>query len=94
MLAETPNLIHDEKASQFRLELEEGIAKVDYKIRNGLMYLIHSEVPYQFRGKGVGKVLVEKVFEYVEQHDIKAVAVCSYIKLVAQRSEKWSKIIN
>ena len=57
------------------------------------MYLNHSEVPKSLQGKGIGKVLVEKTFEKLTDEGYKAIAVCSYVKLVAQRSEKWQKII-
>jgi len=93
MLTTSSTIFHDEKAKQFQLNLPSGTALIDYQIRNGIMYLIHSEVPYQLRGKGIGKILVEKTFEYIEQNNIQAVAVCSFIKLVAQRSEKWRNII-
>jgi len=57
------------------------------------MALNHSEVPYNLRGQGIGKVLVEKTFEQLTKEGYKAVAICSYIKVVARRSDKWSTII-
>lgn len=50
-------------------------------------------MPYNLRGQGIGKVLVEKTFEQLTKEGYKAVAVCTYIKAVARRSDKWSKII-
>jgi predicted GNAT family acetyltransferase len=69
------------------------LAKVTYQLRNDKMYLVHSEVPYNLRGQGIGKVLVEKTFEKLTNEGYKAVAMCSYIKTVAKRSEKWQNII-
>ncbi|WP_290682533.1 GNAT family N-acetyltransferase [Kordia sp.] len=57
------------------------------------MYLVHSEVPYNLRGQGIGKVLVEKTFEKLTDEGYKAIAICSYVKAVAKRSEKWKTII-
>ena len=85
--------IHDAEKHQFRLMMGDEFALIDYTIREGRWYLVHSEVPYDLRGQGIGKVLVEKTFEYIEAHQIDAVAVCSYIKLVAQRSPKWRNVI-
>ena len=68
-------------------------AYVDYRMRDGRMHLIHSEVPYALRGQGIGKVLVEKTFDYIENQNIEAVAVCSFIDAVAKRSSKWQEII-
>jgi len=38
-------------------------------------------------------VLVNKTFEQLTHEGYKAVAVCSYIKAIVSRSEKWNKII-
>lgn len=86
-------IIHDRENNRFTLDINGELAKVEYQLRNDKMYLTHSEVPYNVRGKGIGKVLVEKTFEKLTQENLKAVAVCSYVKAVAKRSEKWSSII-
>jgi predicted GNAT family acetyltransferase len=57
------------------------------------MYLVHSEVPYNLRDQGIGKVFVVKAFEKLTEEGFKAVAICSYMKVVARRSEKWRNII-
>ena len=90
---ELTSLIHDEKKRQFRLPIENEIGIVRYEKRDETFYLIHAEVPFALRGKGYGKVLVETTFEHIEKMGWKAVAICPYIKVVARRSDKWSKII-
>ncbi len=84
---------HDKDHNRFTLNINGEFAKVDYKIKNNKMYLVHSEVPYNLRGKGIGKTLVEKTFEKLTEEGYTAVAVCSYVKAVAKRSEKWNSII-
>jgi predicted GNAT family acetyltransferase/glutaredoxin len=87
------NIIHDKENKRFTLDINGELAKVEYTLKNDKMYLIHSEVPYNLRGQGIGKVVVEKAFEKLTEEGYNAVAVCSYIKVVAMRSEKWSSII-
>jgi len=84
---------HDRDNQQFTLDINGELAKVDYSLKEGKMYLNHSEVPYHLRGQGIGKVLVEKTFEQLTKEGFMAVAVCSYIRAVAQRSEHWKTII-
>jgi len=86
-------MIHDEAYQKFSMDINGEEAKVEYTIRDGKMHLIHSEVPYQLRGKGIGKVLVEKAFEQLTNEGFEAVAICSYIKAIARRSEHWKTII-
>lgn len=87
------DIVHDKDNKRFTLDINGELAKVDYSIRDGKMYLNHSEVPFNLRGQGIGKVLVEKTFEQLTKEGYKAVAVCSYIRAVAQRSDKWNTII-
>lgn len=87
------DIVHDKDNSRFTLDINGELAKVEYRLKNNKMYLVHSEVPYNLRGKGIGKILVEKTFEKLTEEDYKAIAVCSYVKAVARRSEKWSEII-
>jgi len=87
------NFIHNANKQQFHLKVGDQFALVDYVVRDGRWYLTHSEVPHELRGQGVGKQLVDQTFEYIEANQIDAVAVCSYIKLVAQRSPRWRALI-
>jgi predicted GNAT family acetyltransferase len=84
---------HDKENKQFLIYINGEIAKVVYRLDNDKMYLTYSEVPFKLRGKGYGKELVEGTFEQLTKEGYRAVAVCSYIKAVARRSEKWNQII-
>lgn len=84
---------HDLENQRFTLDINGEIAKVDYQLRDNKMYLIHSEVPYNLRGQGIGKILVEKTFEQLTKEGYKAVAICSYIKAIAFRSDTWKTSI-
>ena len=87
------NIVHDKENQRFTLDINGELAKIDYEMRDGKMYLVHSEVPYNLRGQGIGKVVVEKTFEKLTEEKYKAVAVCSYIKAIKNRSDYWNGII-
>jgi len=87
------NIVHDKENQRFTLDINGELAKVEYSLKDGKMYLDHSEVPFNLRGQGIGKVLVEKTFEKLIEENYTAVAVCSYIKAIKTRSEDWNGII-
>ncbi len=87
------DIVHDKENMRFTLAINGEITKVDYSLNDNKMYLNHSEVPFNLRGQGIGKVLVEKTFKQLTKEGFTAIAVCSYIRAVANRSDKWSKII-
>jgi predicted GNAT family acetyltransferase/glutaredoxin len=87
------NIVHDKENQRYTLGINGELAKVEYTLRDDKMYLVHSEVPHNLRGQGIGKVLVEKTFEKLTEENYAAVAVCSYIQAVKNRSEYWKEII-
>lgn len=90
---ELSEIIHDTVQNQFQMHIGKFIAVVNYKMKDGKMYLTHSEVPYHLRNQGFGQILLENIIAYIEKHQIEAIAVCTYIRYVKRQSEKWNKII-
>lgn len=84
---------HIPEKQQFELNTEAGLALVSYHKEGDIFVLWHSEVPYNLRGQGVGKKLVESTFDYLVKNDIKAKATCSYIRMIAMRGKKWDSHI-
>ena len=60
LIPERLPIIHDTDNRRFILDINGELAKVTYELRDDKMFLIHSEVPFNLRGQGIGKVLVEK----------------------------------
>ena len=94
MAMNTTDFVHDKANQQFRLSVDQHIALVDYVMNGDKLMLTHSEVPVALRGQGVGKVLVDKTFEYLRDHHLQAHAVCSYIRVIAQRDPQWQGIVS
>ena len=67
--------------SRFELELDGTMARLDYKIgKSGAIYLIHTEVPDQFEGEGVGHKLVREALEIIERNDLKIIPLCPFVR--------------
>lgn len=79
--------------SRFELKLQEGTAFVDYRREGDLIHLTHTEVPKAYEGKGVAEVLVGKTFTYLEQHNLRIVPLCSYIRVFLTRHPEWEKLV-
>lgn len=87
------NLIHEPENRKFILPFGTQEAFVLYHIKDGYMSLTHSEVPESLQGQGIGKQLVELVFQYIKENEIKATAVCSYIHAIKSRDPEWNQLI-
>ncbi len=84
---------HNKLQHTFTLNIKGREAKIEYRYRDGKMYLMHAFVPNDLRGQGVGKALVLKTFKRLTKEGYKAVAVCSYIRAVAEKNIEWQNQI-
>ena len=66
--------------NRFEMPLDGGAMAVAlYRVRDGKMFIVHSEVPRQFSGKGLGSKLMEGVCARLRESNRKAVPVCSFV---------------
>ena len=77
----------------FEIFVDGQRAFIDYKVHNGVYFLIHTEVPIDLEGHGVAAALVEKVFKYLEDNGFKMVPYCAYIKAYLKRHPGWDRLI-
>ncbi|NMO51396.1 N-acetyltransferase [Actinoplanes sp. TBRC 11911] len=65
--------------SRFELLVDgEYAGRADYRLRDGLVVIVHSEVEEQFRGKGLASVLVRRTLDLLRADGAKAKLVCPY----------------
>lgn len=62
-------------------------AYITYSEKDNHYTLDHCEVPPSLRGKGVGKELVRKTFNYLNDKESSTTIHCSYIKSMKERLE-------
>ena len=86
-------LTDNQAAHHFELVVEGHTAFIDYKRSNERLFLIHTEVPDELEGKGVGSAIVEKAFKYAEQNNLKIVPLCSFVQSYLKRHQEWSRIV-
>lgn len=86
-------LINNEVIHNFELTVDGYRAFIDYKQKGDKVYLIHTEVPAELRGKGVAEAIVEKVFNYLEKRNLKMVPLCTYVGSYLKRHPEWNRLL-
>ncbi|MFD2874462.1 GNAT family N-acetyltransferase [Mucilaginibacter ximonensis] len=77
----------------FEIFVDGHRAFIDYQLRDGVYFLIHTEVPRELEGHGVAAALVEKVFHFLEDNGFKMVPYCAYVKAYLKRHPEWERLI-
>ncbi|MFT4033710.1 MAG: GNAT family N-acetyltransferase [Siphonobacter sp.] len=88
------SLTNNQHLNQFEMEIEDQIALIAYHtIHSDTLALDHTEVPEQLQGKGIASALVEKTFHYLEEHNMKMLPYCPFIRTYLQRHPDWYRLV-
>ena len=66
-------------AHRFEMAVGDSIAAAYYRLEDGKVVLIHTEVPQQLSGQGIGSKLAEGVFRLIRESGRQAVVRCSFM---------------
>ena len=92
--AQSSELIDITAENQYEIEVGCETALIEYIIKDGKIYLTHTEVPTGLQGQGVGNVLVEKVLQRVKQDKHVLVPSCSFVARYIDRHPEWRSLLS
>ena len=90
---ENLQVIKNEDSKRFELTVDGYTAFIDYKERNGVITLIHTESPEELAGRGVATALIEKTLAYLENNEITLVPLCPLVVAYIKRHPEWVRIL-
>jgi hypothetical protein len=80
---------------RFEMNLEDGlIAVAYYKIEDGRVVLLHTEVPQELSGRGYGSQLAHGVFETLRQQNRRVIAKCPFMSSYAVRHPEYAALLD
>jgi predicted GNAT family acetyltransferase len=86
--------IIDNKADhRFELEVEGHVANSFYKIENGVITFIHTEVPPELGGKGIGSRLIKGALDQVRAGGLKVIAECPFVKSYIEKHAEYADLL-
>lgn len=87
MTSEPPtiDIRHNADAERFEAFVDGTLCRADYRMHDGVMRLIHTEVPQVFAGRGIAGQLVAAALVHARAHGLKVVPACSYVRTYMRR---------
>lgn len=73
-------VIDNEAAHRYELEVDGALAIAEYKLRPGQISFTHTEVPDALEGRGIGKRLVKAALDDARAKGLKVVPTCPFVK--------------
>ena len=78
---------------RFELAVEGHIAATYYQIANGVITFVHTEVPPELGGKGIGAKLIKGALDQVRSEGLKVVAQCPFVKAYIDKHGEYADLL-
>ena len=74
------DIVDNKPHHRFELVVEGHLAAAYYKVDGNVITFVHTEVPPELGGKGVGSKLVQAALDRVRAEGMKVIAECPFVK--------------
>ncbi|MCA0421469.1 MAG: N-acetyltransferase [Proteobacteria bacterium] len=88
------DVVENAEQNRFELVLDGGTALVAYRRDGERLVLVHTEVPSQFAGQGIGSKLAKGVFELLRASGRKAVVRCEFLKGWVAKHPEYDDVVD
>lgn len=84
-----------DKRAQHRYELavDGHIAATYYEIADGVITFVHTEVPSELGGRGIGSKLIGGALDQVRASGLKVIAQCPFVKAFIERNPAYHDLL-
>ncbi len=86
-------ITHNAAKHQFEHHANGQVAVLVYLLRDGSIYLMHTEVPPSMGGTGVGKAMATAAFEYAKAEQLPVVVYCPFVAAYLKRHPELQELI-
>ena len=83
--------VSDNRAQQrYELAVDGHVAASYYEIADGVITFVHTEVPPELGGKGIGSKLIKGALDQVRAGGLKVIAQCPFVKAYIEKHPEYA----
>src|ERR1700733_16261318 len=86
-------ILNNEKEQQFQVRLEGELATLEYRMHEGVIVLMHTEVPDKLGGRGIASALAKFGMEYARGHQMPVKVYCPFVQAWLKRHPEEMDIV-
>ncbi|WP_157976297.1 GNAT family N-acetyltransferase [Lewinella sp. IMCC34191] len=89
----TETVVNNQEKNRFEITHGSQLSKLEYRMKDGdLIDLVHTEVPEDLSGQGIGGNLVKTALQYARDNDLKAIPSCPFVASYVERHPEWEDV--
>jgi len=89
----TSNVRDNADRHRFELDADGHIAFSNYKRAEGVLTILHTEVPKALEGRGIGSELIRGVLDTARSQGLKVITVCPFAKSYLERHPEYADLL-
>jgi hypothetical protein len=78
---------------QFEVHEDGELAVLQYRIHEGRIWLMHTEVPKKLEGKGIASTLARYGLDWARENHMKAKVVCPFVAVFLKRHPEYQDVV-
>jgi uncharacterized protein len=86
-------VINNTAHHRYELTVDGHLAATYYKLSDGVITFVHTEVPPELGGKGVGSKLVKGALDQVRTEGLKVVPICPFVKAYIEKHPEYADLL-
>jgi uncharacterized protein len=86
-------VVHNPSEMRFEARVERWLCRCDYRMQDGVMLLVHTEVPPALEGRGLAARLVRAALDYAQARGLKVQPRCSYVRVYMKRHPETASLL-
>jgi predicted GNAT family acetyltransferase len=87
------DVVNNKVHHRYELAVDGHLAATYYKISGDVITFVHTEVPPELGGKGIGSKLVKGALDQVRSEGLKVVAECPFVKGYIDKHPEYSALL-
>jgi uncharacterized protein len=88
----TIDVVNNPSQHRYQLTVDGYSAATYYKIGDGVITFVHTEVPPELGGKGIGSKLIKGALDQVRADGLKVVAECEFVKSFIDKNAAYQDL--
>lgn len=87
------SVTNNTEQQQFEIHENGETAVLQYRFHNGVIWLMHTEVPAKLEGKGIASDLARYGLEWTREHRMKAKVLCPFVAVFLKRHPEYLDVV-
>ena len=87
------DIVNNKAQQRYELAVEGHIAATYYKVEGKIITFIHTEVPPELGGKGIGSKLIRGALDQVRADGFRVIAQCPFVEAFIEKNADYQDLL-